>query len=92
MKRDGEMKRTLTLQKEQERILALLQKQKEEEEEQKRRREEAEAEESQEIKDEEASRPEVPAVVNDRLRLFKESEQKQKEEHEVCSDIESVDV
>ena len=82
MKRDGEKRRTLALQKEKERMLALLQKQKEEEEEQRRKREEAEAEKSEGIETEE-SRPEVPAVVNDRLRIFKESEQKEKDKQEV---------
>jgi len=82
MKRDAEQKRLMTLQKEKERMLALLQKQKEEEEEQRRRKEEAEAENFEEIEVEE-SIPQVPAVVNDRLKLFKESEQKEKEKQEI---------
>ena len=69
-------------QKEKERMLALLQKQKEEELEQQRKREESEAEQFVEI-EAEVGEPEVPAVVNDRLRLFKESEQHEKERQEV---------
>ena len=63
-------------------MLALLQKKKEEEEEQRLKREEAEAEKFEDVEIEE-SRPEVPAVVNDRLRIFKEGEQKEKDKQEV---------
>ena len=70
-------------------MLAILQKQKEEEEEKRQKQEEAEAEEFLEI-DEEADKPVVPAVVNDRLKLFKEGEKQQKEKQEVCISFKSV--
>ena len=82
MKRDAEQKRLLTLQKEKERMLALLQKQKEEEEEQLRRKGEAEARKLEEAQVEDSIQ-QVPAVVNDRLKIFKENEQKEKQKQEV---------
>ena len=81
----------MALQKEKERNLALLQKQKEEEEEKRRKREEEEAEKFVEI-EAEKNGPEVPAVVNDRLKIFKESEKHEKEKQEVWEFIDCFSV
>ena len=64
-------------------MLAILQKQKEEEEEQRRKQEEAKADEFVEIN---AGVLSFEPVVNDRLKLFKESERQEKEKQEVRFD------
>ncbi|XP_065061325.1 trichohyalin-like isoform X2 [Rhopilema esculentum] len=83
LKREAEKRRSLALQKEKERMLAILEKQKEEEEEQRRKQEEAKADEFVEIN---AGVLSFEPVVNDRLKLFKESERQEKEKQEALKE------
>ncbi len=78
MKENAEKRRSLAIQKEKERMQALIEKQKEEEEERRRQREISEKESDEEFLEREAEV--LPAIVNDRLRLFKENESKEKQE------------
>ncbi len=83
MKQDAEKRRSIALQREQERIQALIQKKKEEEEEKRRQQEISEKEASEEFEEINAEVMTVPAIVSDRRRMFTETEKHEKEKREV---------